>query len=132
MKRVVVAAVALALMGVVGCGGGDSAQSADDQAISRTAQLYAQSVEDQDFGATCALLTPDSLQRIKDLKVFGTCEKMMKTGLGQLSPEEARKLGELSDIQVDGDTASAQSRGETIDFKKIDGEWKLSVEGADE
>ena len=67
------------------------------------------------------------LARIEKLKVFGSCQELMKAGLGNLPEGEIEKLGEISDLQVDGDTATAQSRGETIKFKKIDGEWKLDI-----
>lgn len=127
MKVLVAASVSVAVLALAGCGGGDSNDAADQQAIESVASQYASTAADGDFAATCKLFTPDSLARIEKLKVFGSCQELMKAGLGSLPEGEIEKLGEISDLQVDGDTATAQSRGETIKFRKIDGEWKLDV-----
>ncbi|HRV60339.1 MAG: hypothetical protein KDB54_09360 [Solirubrobacterales bacterium] len=132
MKLFAVTAIAFAVLGAAGCSGRDSGSGEDEAQITKVAQLYAQTAEDHDYAATCRLFTPDSLARIKQLKVFGSCEHLMKAGLGALSKEEIQKLDDLTDLQVDGDTATAQARGETINFEKVNGEWKLAIDTENE
>lgn len=133
MKGFAVVVVSVALLGVAGCGGSDSGSSSDDQAaIEALASQYAQTALDGDFAATCKLLTPESLKKIDDIKVFGSCEELMKTGLGGLPDDEVKKLGEITNLEVNGDTATAEARGETVNFEKVNGEWKLAVNSGDE
>lgn len=131
MKAVVATSIAIAVLAVAGCGG-SSSSSADEQDIQAVADQYAQTAQDGDFKATCALFTQESLQRIKELKVFGSCEELMKEGLGNLPDSEIQKLADLTDLQVVGDTATAQARGEEVRFTKVNGEWKLDVSEPDE
>lgn len=127
MKRIAAVVVAVGLMGgVIGCGG-DSSSSDEDQ-IQELADSYSQAALDGDYAAACETFSREAIARIEELSQFDGCEDFASVGLGTLTDEQKAELSELSDIQVDGDTATAEGRDGTVTFVKEDGEWKASLD----
>ena len=127
MKRMAVAVVAVALLGVAGCGGSDS--GSDEEQIQALADQYEQAALDGDYSAACDTLSSEAMAQINDLQQFDSREELVEAGLSSLSESQKKELGNLSDIQVDGDTATAEGRDGQISFIKEDGEWKAQLDG---
>jgi len=128
MKRIAVAVVALALLSVAGCGGSsDSGSSSDEEQIQALVDRYEQAVIDGDYTAACETLSSEAMDEINNLKEFDSCEELVEVGMSSLSESQKEELANLSDIQVDGDTATAEGRDGTLAFVKEDGEWKTDL-----
>ena len=129
MKRFAVAVVAAALLGAAGCGGSDSGSGSDEEQIQALADDYSQAALDGDYTAACDTFSSEAIEQINNLKQFDSCEELVEAGLSSLSESQKKELGNLSDIQVDGDTATAEGRDGQISFIKEDGEWKAQLDG---
>jgi hypothetical protein len=129
MKRFAVAVVAAALLGAAGCGGSDSGSGSDEEQIQALADDYSQAALDGDYTAACDTFSSEAIEQINNLKQFDSCEDLVEAGLAQLDASQKEELANLSNIQVDGDTATAEGRDGEITFIKENGEWKAQLDG---
>ncbi len=111
---------------LVACGGSGS----DEDQIRDVVQDFGEAANDKDAGAICGLVVSKELEDEED------CEKRVdKEGL--IGGLESVKDIEIRDIKVDGDSATAKIKatlGDQTDegpgkFRKVDGEWKLDLDG---
>ncbi|MDQ3644393.1 MAG: nuclear transport factor 2 family protein [Actinomycetota bacterium] len=109
------------------CGGGSES---DEDQVRAVVQEFGEAANDKDAGAICGLVVS------KELKDEEDCEKQADRE-GQIGGLEAVDDIEVSDIKIDGDRATAQIKatvGGKTDagpgkFRKVDGEWKLDLDG---
>ncbi len=103
--------------------------SSDEDQIRDVVQEFAEAANDKDVGAICGQVVSEAFEDEKQ------CEKQAdrEGSIGDLGSVEDL---EVSEIKVDGDTATAQIKatvgGETDEgpgkFRKVDGEWKLDLD----
>jgi ketosteroid isomerase-like protein len=98
----------------------------DEDQIRAVVKEFADAANDKDVGAICGQVVSKAFENEEE------CEKRAPIGvLGSLEDYE------VSDIKVDGDTATARIKatvgGKTDEgpgkFRKVDGEWKLDLDG---
>ena len=103
--------------------------SSDEDQIRDVVQEFAEAANDKDVGAICGQVVSEAFEDQEQCK-----KQADKEGsIGDLGSVEDF---EVSDIKVDGDTATAQIKatvgGETDEgpgkFRKVDGEWKLDLD----
>ena len=103
--------------------------SSDEDQIRDVVQKFAEAANDKDAGAICGQVVSEAFEDQEQCK-----KQADKEGsIGELGSVEDF---EVSDIKVDGDTATAQIKatvgGETDEgpgkFRKVDGEWKLDLD----
>jgi ketosteroid isomerase-like protein len=103
--------------------------SSDEDQIRDVVQEFAEAANDKDVGAICGQVVSEAFEDQEQ------CEKQAdrEGSIGDLGSVEDL---EVSEIKVDGDTATAQIKatvgGETDEgpgkFRKVDGEWKLDLD----
>jgi hypothetical protein len=107
------AAVALV---IAGCGGDDGGSSDEDQITE-----LVQGISEEPL-TICEHLTADTLAQL------GTVEECKQAG-EQAGEAEPSGEAEISELQVDGDTATAtvtdDDGADDVKFAKEDGEWKV-------
>lgn len=128
MKKLatIVAASGLAL-GLSACGGADNDA---EQAVLD----FGEAVQDEDFKAICDAFDPEF---VKQVEAAGEdCAKMFEDNWDQMGdevPEDAEM--DIQDSEIDGDNATVtvkndEDKEEDIKLKKVDGDWKISLDGA--
>lgn len=128
MKKLatIVAASGLAL-GLSACGGADNEA---EQAVLD----FGEAVQDEDFKAICDAFDPEF---VKQVEAAGEdCAKMFEDNWDQMGdevPEDAEM--DIQDSEIDGDNATVtvkndEDKEEDIKLKKVDGDWKISLDGA--
>jgi hypothetical protein len=119
---------ALSLAAFAGCGpfGGDSPED--------VIKDFSEAVADGDGGKACDLVTDDYKEEIGG----DNCEEQVEQIGEAASDEEKDKLRdvEVSDVEEDGDKATAKVKAEgededEVELEKVDGDWKISGEGGD-
>ncbi len=125
MRSTATALTALLCAAVLAACGSES----DEDQIRDVVQGFAEAANDKDVGALCGQVVS------KAFKDEEQCEKQAdrKGSIGDLGSVEDF---EVSEIKVDGDTATAQIKatvgGKTDEgpgkFRKVDGEWKLDLD----
>lgn len=119
LRTLVVLAVLAAL--AAGCGA-----SAEEQ-VTETAKTFVTAIGDGESEKACDQLT-DEVK--KQFEQAGSCE-MLFDGVAKAGNQEAFKKAaaeaKVEKIKVDGDNATAEVGGGTYNFKKVDGDWKIST-----
>ena len=136
MKRIAVAAVTVALLGAAGCGSDDSGGStesgpSDEEQIQAVAENYSQAALDGDAAAACDLFSEAALEELNNSEEFESCEEVVETGFGILDDSQKKEIAEISNIQVDGDTATAEGRDGEVSLVRENGEWKLETQNGE-
>jgi hypothetical protein len=135
VSRALVVTLALALLGLAGCGGeGSSAGSSHDaDGVRVTMRAFIHDLMDFKFDDACALLT-HAQQAETGSGDASLCAKKLAFGRGLLSEETlagyADRLEDL-EITVDGDAASSPelSGTATAHFSYTDGHWLIDTAG---
>jgi hypothetical protein len=130
LRRVRFLAPAVALLILVGCGGGEPTP---EEQVRSTVTEFGRATAAKDYQTLCDRLLAPSL--VEDVESIGLpCEVALRQGLGAVR-EPRLTIGR---IQVKDDTASAEVRtaaaGEepskdTLELVNLDGEWKISSLG---
>jgi outer membrane PBP1 activator LpoA protein len=124
---VVIVGAAMLFAGCGNDGASDSGQS-DEVQIQAVADTYSQAALDGDTAAACETFSSEALAAIEEIKEFDGCEDLVQYGFGILDDSQKAEIAEITDIQVEGDTATAEGRDGTINFIKEDGEWKQQIQ----
>jgi hypothetical protein len=130
LARIFIACLAaLSLAAFAGCGpfGGDSPED--------VIKDFSEAVADGDGEKACDLVTDE----YREQELGGDqCEEQVEQGAEAASDEELDRLRdiEVSDVEEDGDKATAKVKAEgededEVELEKVDGDWKLSGEGGD-
>ncbi len=108
-------ALAAAALALGACG------SDEDKGPREVAQAWADAAAEADGAAACALLPRGFFQ--------GMGQKQCAAGYNREFREEgAEDLGEVTDLEVDGDIARADfSGGGFLDLTRVRGEWYVDV-----
>jgi hypothetical protein len=130
--RLLLAALTALVFALASCGGDDDdggsdsggtdngAAVTDEDKITETIETFA----DNNAEEACAVLTDEYVKQL-----FGSLDKCLEEGEG-----ESTDVDEIENIQVTGDTATADAtaEGETAKFmfEKVGEEWKISAVGA--
>ena len=61
--------------------------------------------------------------------VLGALTKLGDEAAGEATGKFEDFGGELTDLKIDGDTATAMLNGEPGEFRKVDGRWYISIKG---
>jgi ketosteroid isomerase-like protein len=112
--------VALAL--ALGACGGDSDEDQVSEAIENSYSAFAEG----DAEAFCDTLSPDYLADFEDY--YEGCDSRVLDGVREQAPspeEDILEAPEITDVQIDGETASATVNGESLELVRVEGEWKL-------
>jgi ketosteroid isomerase-like protein len=126
-RRTATALVALAL-GIAGCGGDDDGGSDEDK-IKSTIDDYASAVRDSDQPKACELLTDDAKAKIEE-RTGKQCQSFV-TNLGTFGADEQLTGVEASEVEVDGNKATATVKGAgeieiEVDLIKDGADWKIT------
>jgi len=115
----------VAALGAAGCG------SSDEDSVKSAIEDYNTAIADKDAGKACDLLSADAKKQIGG----ASCEKTVEQGLGLLNDKQISgfKQGEVKNVKVDGDKATATVRfpkavgipPQPQRLTKEDGGWKL-------
>ena len=123
--RRLLALTSLALALALGACGGDDEGSDTDQVTAAIEDSYAAFAEG-DAEAFCDTLSPDYLADFKDY--WGGCDtETLESVGGEVGGEDTAALEspEISDVDIEGDTAQTTVNGEDLEVVNVDGEWKL-------
>ena len=129
LARIFIAGLAsLSLVAFAGCGpfGGGPEDTVKD---------FSKALADGDGGKACDLVADE----YKEQELGGDeCEDAVEEFADQASDEDKDKLRdvEVSDVEEDGDKATAKVKAEgedeeEVELEKVDGDWKISGEGGD-
>jgi hypothetical protein len=133
-----IALLAIAAMGVAGCGGDDSGGGGDDESqIRDVVSNYAVAIADKDGDTACGFLTESARKAVESageaLDANG-CAEVMEKATAEASDDERDQLKdiEVTSVKIDGDRATVQVKaaGETGDpstLVKEDGEWRIAA-----
>jgi hypothetical protein len=116
---------------VAGCGGGGGDQ--DD--IQGVVDDFSSALLDTDGNKVCDLLTENAIKELTGGTSRDDCAKVIDDA-GDPSDDDRKQLEnpEVTDLKVDGDTATAKVQTEGDDdpsgtkFRKVDGEWLIDGE----
>lgn len=117
--------LAAAVLGA--CGGGG-----EEEDIEAVVSDFSAALLDTDGPKACALLTEAAIEELTQQPEVAACEKAVD-GAGEPTDDDRENLEdpEVTDIEVDGDTATAQvtatgEEGESrTRFRRVDGDWKI-------
>ncbi len=122
------AGAALTILVLAGCG-----KSPRDE-VAATVQRFADASAKKDYQSLCdELLAPALVQNVEQYGL--PCELALKQGLGDVRDPKLT----LGDITVKGDRATAQvttqaagqkSSTDTLDLRRVSGEWRIAALGA--
>jgi len=128
MLRRLLPAAALALALTLGACGGDDGGSggSDTDEVTEAIETSYAAFANLDIETFCGTLSPDYLADFEDAR--GACDmENVEPLLAEVSDSDVQALKnpEISDVQVDGDTATATVNGDDVELVDVDGEWKL-------
>jgi hypothetical protein len=119
-------------LGLSACG--DSGNSADETAVTKTVNGLYDAFAAKDAGKVCASLTEERKREIENRAGVGGskgCERTLELALGFLGRDiEQIKNAEVTDVSIDGDQATAtveyKGREGDLGLTKQNGDWKVS------
>ena len=136
VRRILPAAAIAAALALGACGGDDGGSGGSDtDEVNAAIETSYAAFADLDIETFCDSLSPDYLADFKDAR--GNCDlENVEPLLSEVSDSDVKafKDPEISDVQVDGDTATATVNGDDVALVDVDGEWKLddfSIPGVD-
>lgn len=118
--------LALTVLAFGGCGSGSSEDAPTTGTIpdqpQQVAQAYADTIAHEDAGAACESLPPDLAHTTGDTCPGTVGAELVKDG------SEVDYLGEVTDVEVNGDTAQANfSGGGFLSLSKTNGVWYVDL-----
>jgi hypothetical protein len=125
-----IAAVALALVVVAGCG--DQGPTPEEQVRSAVAD-FGRATAAKDYQSLCDHLLAPSL--VEDVKSVGLpCEVALREGLGEvrdprLTIGRVEVQGERASVEVSTAAAGQEPSRDTLRLENVDGAWKISSLG---
>ncbi|MBK8293448.1 MAG: hypothetical protein IPK93_01220 [Solirubrobacterales bacterium] len=122
MKTTLGVVAATVLILVAGCGGGSS--ESDQDQVNELNAAYATALKDKEFGNACKLFSSEAIDSMKEKDVG--CEGAMAKIGAFISDEDLEDLGDVQDLEVDGDeaTGTVGDAGEAF-YVRENGEWKF-------
>lgn len=125
MRRLSAVTLTVLMCVLTACGGGGGGDSDEDQ-IKSAVEQFATGVLDKDSGKACGVLTAKAVEEFSG-DAGGDCEKLLDL-VSEAITEEDRKEFEnpkVTEIKVDGDSATAKVDGDETRFTKDGGDWKI-------